>query len=151
VTAQFPDKLVNNHPRVKFDGLHLYGVVRGPAESSGGWGEDRAFATAPSPPGNVMCTGLWRGYVATFVLQEDGRLRLTAFEYLADLSDWQKQDVDELLVGDFRMVLAPEFFGRRTYVPFRDGAIVEDREEWFTEDPFEVGAQNRRNKQEGSP
>jgi hypothetical protein len=95
-----------------------------------------------------MCTALWRGYVATFVLQPDGRLRLTAFEYMLGLRKWQKQEVDELLDGDFWVVMKPEFFGQRTYIPFRDGVVVEDREQWFTEEPFEVRMQRRRERQQ---
>lgn len=140
MTAQFPDNLENKHSRVKLDGLHLYGVIRGdPRTSRAGWGDGPAFSSKPSRPANaVMCTALWRGYVATFVLEPDGRLRLTAFEYMLGLGKWQKQEVDELLDGDFWVVMKPEFFGQRTYIPFRDGAVVEDRDQWFTEEPFGV-------------
>src|SRR5215213_11752349 len=103
MTAQAADKVVNRHPRVTLDGLHLYGVIRGDVRASrDGWGDGPAFTTRPSrPPRAVACSALWRGYVATFVLQEDGRLRLAAFGYPAGLRKWQKQEVDELLAGDF--------------------------------------------------
>jgi hypothetical protein len=42
--------------------------------------------------------------------------------------------VNETLRGDFFMVMKPKFFGLRTYVPFRDGVIVEDVNEWVRED-----------------
>jgi hypothetical protein len=144
VTAQFPNKLINKHPRVKLDGLRLYGVVRGDVgAATNGWGDGDAFTTQPTPPANaVLCTALWRGYVATFLLQEDGRLKLVAFEYMLGLREWQRQEVGEQIEGDFWLVMKPEFFGQRTYVPFSDGVIVEDQEEWFTEEPFEMRRQH---------
>lgn len=150
MTAQYPDKLVNKHPRVRLDGLHLYGVIRGdPHSSQGGWGDCSAFSTQPSPPADgIMCTALWRGYVATFLLQLDGQLRLTTFEYMYSVRKWQKHAVDELLDGDFWLVMKRDFFGQRTYIPFRNGVVVEDREQWFTEEPFEVRMQRRRERQQ---
>jgi hypothetical protein len=92
--------------------------------------------------------------VATFVLQPDGRLRLAVLEYMLSPSEWQKQEVgwqkqevDELLGGDFWAVLKPGFFGRRTYVPFRHGVVAEDHDQWFTEEPFAVRMQRRREHQ----
>ena len=32
------------------------------------------------------------------------------------------------------MVMKPEFYGLRTYVPFRDGVIVEDANKWVREE-----------------
>jgi len=152
MTAQYPDKLVNKHPRVKTSGLHLYGVIRGdPRTSRAGWGDGLAFTTKPSPPSfAARSTALWRGYVATFLLQSDGRLRLVAFEYMLGLRKWQTQEVDELLDGDFWLVMKPEFNAQRTYIPFRDGMVVEDQGEWFTEEPFEVRMQRRREKQQSA-
>jgi hypothetical protein len=133
VTAQWPDKLVNKHPRVKFDGLHLYGVIRGDFRASrGDWGDADAFTAKPSRPANAArCSALWRGYVATFLLQEDGRLRLVVFDYLLGLGKWQKQEVDEFLAGDFWMVMKPEFFAPPDLHPIqgrcdrgRSGAVV---------------------------
>lgn len=136
MTVQAPEKLVNEHPRVDLSGLSLYGVIRGDCRSNHGYGDGNAFMTRPSPPADAtVCTALWRGYIATFVLQADGRLRLECFEYPLDIENWRRQEVNELLVGDFWMLMTHVFFGPRTYVPFRDGAIVEDKEQWFTEEP----------------
>jgi hypothetical protein len=78
------------------------------------------------------------------LLQEDGRLRLATFEYRISLREWQEQRVDELIEGDFWMVMKPAFKGQRTYIPFREGLIVEDREQWFTEEPFNVRTARQR-------
>jgi hypothetical protein len=150
MTAQMPDKLVNRHPRVRLDGLHLYGVVRGDIQTHNGWGSGNAFTSRPTPPSrSVVCTALWRGYVATFVLEEDGRLRLTAFEHMVSFDEWETQPVDELLEGDFWLVMQPHFFADRTFIPFRDGHIVEDRAAWFTEEPFEVRMRRMRSASDG--
>jgi hypothetical protein len=51
MTTQFADKLLNLHPRVRTDGLLLYGVIRGdPRTSPGGWGDGPAFSSKPIPP-----------------------------------------------------------------------------------------------------
>ncbi len=42
--------------------------------------------------------------------------------------------VNETLSGDFFMLMKPKFLGLRTYVPFRDGVIVEDVHEWVREE-----------------
>jgi hypothetical protein len=136
MTAQISDKLVNLHPRVEIDGLLLYGVIRGdPREPPTGWGDGAAFAAKPTTEASVTCTALRRGYVATFILQPDGRLKLTSFEYLLSIWEWQKQEIDELVGGDFWLVMKPNFDGDRTYMPFHEGVVVEDRGQWFTEEP----------------
>lgn len=152
MTAQFPDKLVNKHPRVKLAGRRLYGVIRGdPRTSRNGWGDGPAFVTPPArPDAAIRCSALWRGYVATFVLEPDGRLRLSTFEYMLSIHEWQKQEVDELIDGDFWVVMKPAFFGPRTYIPFRDGVVVEDQEAWFTEEPFGVRMRRRREGQQAA-
>ena len=145
MTAQFAEKLVNLHPRVSTDNLRLYGVIRGePRTSRSGWGDGPAFAAKPAPPkASVTCTALRRGYVANFVLQPDGRLNLALFEYMLSIHEWQKQEIGELLIGDFWMVLKPHFAGDRTYVPFYDGIVIEDQEKWIIEEPYIVRRHQR--------
>ena len=137
MTAQAPDHLVVECPYVALDGLDLYGVIRGdPRKSDHGWGDGDAVATKPTHPPNVsICSALWRGCIAYFVLQEDGRLRLSRYEHLLKNDQWHKQEVDEMLVGDFWLVMKKEFFGTRTYVPFQAGVVVEDQGQWFNEAP----------------
>jgi hypothetical protein len=134
---------------VKLDGLHLYGVTRGDVRSSpNGWGEDAFIAVPIRPAPEVICTALWRGWIAHFVLQEDGCLRLMCFRHMVEIGEWQEQPVDELIAGDFWVVMKPDFDGLRTYIPFRRGRVVEDRSEWFTERPFHLRGRPRRSKGE---
>ena len=134
MTAQIPDKLVNDHPRVKLDGLHLYGVGRGDVRTRYGWGDRYDFATPPAPPADVpRCSALWRGYVATFRLHPDGRLELVGYDYMLSSGRRRPHPVGEWLSGDFWLVLKPSFFGPRTYLPYLAGLVVEDESAWVRE------------------
>lgn len=133
LTAQIPDRLDNHHPRLTLAGLHLYGVIRGDIRARFGWGEPYRFATPPAPPGSGRCSALWRGYVSTFRLDPDGRLELVAHAYLLSPGEWRTEPVGEWLGGDFWLVMKPAFFAPRTYVPFRDGRVVEDEAAWVAE------------------
>jgi hypothetical protein len=133
VAAQIPDKLINNHPRVELDGLHLHGVVRGDVHRGRVWGVSNAFDTQPSPPPNASwSTDLCRRYIATFVLQPNGELELLNFQYPVGLRDWHRQEVNEKLVGDFWILMRPMFSSSHTYIPFRSGCIIEDVGRWVT-------------------
>ncbi|MHC5537641.1 hypothetical protein ACYOEI_05355 [Singulisphaera rosea] len=145
MTVQISDKLMNLYSRVNTDGLRLYGVIRGdPRDPSDGWGDGPAFAAKPTPPNeSVLCTGLWRRYVATFVLERDGRLKLATFEYLISVREWQREEIDELLEGDFWMVMRPHFNADRIYIPFRESVVIEDRDRWLTEEPYLVRKHRR--------
>ena len=135
MTAQAADNLINDHPAVDFGGLHLHGIIRGNIHSNNGWGEPYRFTNPADPPKDVpRCSALWRGYVATFRLATDGQLELLEYSYPLSLSKARKQAVKETLTGDFWLVMKHNFFGPRTYVPFRDGRIVEDQSEWRRED-----------------
>lgn len=143
MTAQLPDRLINNHPRIALKDLQLYGVICGdPRASESGWGDGPAFAQPARPINTAVTSGLWRGYVATFVLQPDGRLKLDSF----DVKSAQRLVINELIDGDFWLVMKPWFHGLRTYIPFKAGYIVEEQVEWFTEEPFEERIKRDRAK-----
>jgi hypothetical protein len=42
-------------------------------------------------------------------------------------------------------------WGRRIYIPFHAGVIVEDREQWFTEEPLAIRMQRQNAEKEGRP
>ena len=133
MTIQAPDDLVNDHPRVNLDGLALYRVIQGDISANYGWGSPYPFSTPPSPPNTERCSALWRGYVATFRLHEQGSLELVSYCYQGG----RTTQVHERLVGDFWLVMKRKFFGPRTYIPFQDGVIVEDQLAWVVEVPLE--------------
>jgi hypothetical protein len=140
MTAQAPDALINEHPRVRLHGLHLYGVVRGDITTNHGWGDSYVFATQPAPDElPVRATHLMKGYTARFRLGFDGGIVLEDYQYPSpSFRRWQHHAVGERLTGDFWLVLKPAFLGQRVYVPFRDGRIVEARTAWVIE-PYQAG------------
>jgi hypothetical protein len=136
MTAQIADRLINKHPRVMLRGLQLYGVTRGDISANNGWGERYKFANPPRPPEGISpCSALWRGYIATFRLDQVGELELISYRYPFGSSKAKTQRVNEKLSGDFWLVFKHNFFGPRTYVPFKDGRIVEDESTWVIEKP----------------
>jgi len=136
MTAQVPDRLMNKHPRVQLRGMQLYGVIRGNIRANSGWGQRYEFTRPPTPPKDVpRCSALWRGYTATFRLDSEGELSLVSYSYPRSKKKAEIESVNEKLSGDFWLVFKHSFFGPRTYVPFKDGRIVEDDTEWVTEEP----------------
>ena len=139
MSAQIPDVLINEHPRLRLDGLKLYAVIRGDIHSSHGWGERYEFLDKPDPSlATARATNLIRGHVAKFRLEPGGGLVLEEYQFLTgSFRRWGRQPVAERLTGDFWIVLKPTFFGQRVYVPFRGGRIVEDRGAWVIE-PYDA-------------
>jgi len=139
VTAQVPDVLVNEHPRLRLDGLDLYAVIRGDIHMSPGCGDRYEFLSKPDPSLTTgRATNLIRGYVAKFRLEPDGGLVLEEYQFPdGSFRHSGRQPVAERLTGDFWIVLKPTFFGQRVYVPFCDGRIVEEKRAWVIE-PYDA-------------
>jgi hypothetical protein len=134
MTVQLSDKLLNDHPRVRLNGLSVYGIVSGDIRTNHGWGEPYVFPTLPTPPVDAeRCSALWRGYIANFRLYPDGRLQLIGYDYPFSQGKGHRKNVGAWLTGDFWMVLKRSFYGPRTYVPFREGVVVEDTAAWVCE------------------
>ena len=132
MTNQLSDALLNECPEIAFGGLFLYGVVTGDITKNHGWGENYEFKSKPNLAKGILCTALWRGYVSYYKLLDDGTLMLEYFGY--PLSENQEPDIaNEQLEGDFWLVMKERFRGERTYVPFRSGRIVSDKNEWIDE------------------
>jgi hypothetical protein len=134
MTAQEPERLLNELPGFDVRGLELFGVVRGDIETNHGWGDRIIFQTRPrDPEPRYTCSSLWRGNIATYRLGPNGRLTLISYEYPYhyDLPESDRIDeVQEQLTGDYWLVFKERFFGPRVYVPARDGRVVTDRNEW---------------------
>ena len=133
MTVQASDVLENRHGVVDFGELALYGIITGGIEVNHGWGNPYPFQTQPSfPVVNEVCSALWRGYIAEFSLAPDGLLSLDAYCFpLAPKKP--RQAVNEPLSGDFWLVMKSNFEGNRVYVPFREGIIVGDENNWVIE------------------
>jgi Bacterial RNA polymerase, alpha chain C terminal domain len=135
VSAQISDVLINEHPRLRLDGLDLYAVIRGDIHLRSGWGDRYEFLHKPDPSLTTgRATNLIRGYVAKFRLEPGGGLVLEEYQFPnGSFRRWGRQPVAERLTGDFWIVLKPTFFGQRVYVPFYDGRIVEEKGAWIIE------------------
>ena len=121
MTAQDPEKLVSDSD-VDLTWLRPYDV----SESS--------YPVQPELPVNPrFCSANWNGYIANLRLHEDYRLELEHFEFpFAD--DAGPQICNAFFRGDFSITFRPFFAGPRTTIPFRDGRIVQNREQWEIDD-----------------
>lgn len=123
MTVQVSDELINERPSVNFDGLHVYGVIRGNPETNHGWGEKYEFRRKPieHKGGTSAC---WRGHISTYKLCEDSQLKLIGYRYPSriPLSMAESEDFEEALVGDFWMVMKPSFLRRDSMSAFAKGS-----------------------------
>jgi hypothetical protein len=88
-----------------------------------------AYRSEPGPRHEPVCTANWKGYVEQFQLTAEGRLILLRFEY--DRDPERVHRVDELLEGDFFLMLRQSFFAPGLYVRFRAGVLITKRTEWL--------------------
>lgn len=141
MTDQIPEKLTNNYARADLTGLNLYAIITGEPRSN--QSRSYEFKTAATPVKGKNSSALWRGFVSTYVLWQTGKLTLEKFEYpfhrgrLPDI-------VYEELQGDFWLVMRSSFLGKTTYVPFRDGTIVEDQSRWISVDDNEIAVPSQK-------
>lgn len=162
MTAQVADKLQNNHHCVHFGDLRLYGLIRtSPTESnrwSGVLGDVFDYPQLPRKQTDGYSTACYRGYVASHRLNPDGTLTLICYEYMrmkpttiegkeSVSIEIDEEPVNALVTGDFWMILRPHFYSDpSTFVPFRDGHIVEDRSQWLVSPPSESRQNNDVNR-----
>ena len=148
MSEQLPEHLVNECAEVDFGSLKLYALVKGHRRSKPRWSNQYPFRRRPQPSDTAICAPLWRGAIAHYRLLADGRLCLQHYEYPFDPLQ-SDEAVEEILEGDFWLMMKSRFYGDCTYVPFREGRIVTDRSCWETtacdvEDTRERVARRRR-------
>ena len=132
MTNQRSDELTNECTSLALDDLRPFGVVTGDVRSKDGRGSKYAFKSAASPAEKGRVSGLWRGYISVYRLRADGRLILERYEYPFE-DNRQPDVVNELLEGDFFLVMKRRFKGPRTYIPFKSGVVVSHKDEWHAE------------------
>ena len=109
-----------------------------------------SYPVQPELPENPrFCTGNWNGYIANLRLHADYRLELEQFEF-PYFDDMAPQVCNAFFSGDFSVTFRPFFGGPRTEIPFRDGRIVQDREEWEIDDQTLDGWVDRVHQRSGS-
>ena len=137
MTAQSPDRLVNEHPEVDLGGLLLYHVSADLPE-------------APKFNLNVRATNLWRGYIANYRLNSNGTLELLSFKIpTSDRRQTIQNVTNGLYFGDFEITLRPFFAGPNTTIPFIGGTIQVDRESWKIDNASILGWQIQKFKNSG--
>ena len=135
MTAQTPDKLVSKHPKVRarlwFASLGLFGVLRLPVYNQICIPYEFAIKPDLENRRKIYSTDLSRRYIATFRLQADGHLVLQSYSYPTNTREFDIQNVNEKLTGDFWIVLQRHFHDNWCrLIPFRDGCVVADRKQW---------------------
>lgn len=124
LTAQMPERFINDNERVDVLCLRLYFV-------------SADLPVQPSPPkDHLRCTALWRGYVATWRLNDDRSLDLLRFEFphYEDSKTVVQELSPQRIKGDFSLAFRHFFHGPTTEIPFQDGMIIEDPGMWRIED-----------------
>jgi hypothetical protein len=121
MTHQASDRLINDFDSLDIQGLHLYNV---------------SF-DLPEPPNvdeNYSCSALWRGYIATFRINQSGTFELLQFEIPHFSGEPTIQKIESgLYWGDFEITLRPFFTGPNTTIPFRSGVVVPEKHNWKIE------------------
>ena len=133
MTDQVLDRLCNCHPRVKFGDLRPREIVHSDPQKLFSLCRSYPFAAKPEP--RNLGTYCYRGYIAKFELTENGQLILRSYLYPSPphRRNPKQTVVNELLHGNFWMVMSTWPRGPQAYVPFHDGVIVEDSDRWGVE------------------
>jgi len=133
MTDQASDELINEHPDIDLGDLRLYGIIKSDPPIIYESTEYYETVSKPEPDkSTIICSGCWRGYISHYRLNTDGELILEKYEYLSDpygipiLSD----AINEPLKGAFWLSMRKCFDCKSTYIPFRSGKIVTDKNEW---------------------
>ncbi len=136
MTAQFSGRLINECPEVDLNGLHLYAVLVGDIKNSTDI-KPYQFSQKPNPNKINIFTACWNGYISEYKITRNKELLLTGFQYPALLPEKIEPDeANELASGDFWLDLRPDFFGEYVYVPFIDGKLLANQEEWIFHKPY---------------
>lgn len=127
MTVQIPEKLIIQHPEIDFGDRSLYGIFIGD-DMFDHMKKSYKFHTQGEK--NISCTNLLRGYVSTYILDEDGELTLVKINY----QSFRKKPVEvhEKVYGNFWLDMRSEFFGDSLFVPFKHSRVVLNRDEWVT-------------------
>jgi len=135
MTEQLMDHMENKCPKIDFEDLKPSIVILGPVEKNHGWGIGE-YEYAVEPKSVEGFSQNWSGYLCNYRLTDKGRLVLVSYVYT--IADIELTTVNETLEGDFYLVMKPDFHGIRTYVPFVNGLIVEDKSKWLHEESIEI-------------
>lgn len=129
MTVQFSQGFSNQCPRINLKGYSLYYIWRGhPLDE----GEKHFYQlkSRPNPEKIQVMSACWDGYAGQYQLSAEGRLILTKFYYFLPDGLGESDAFLEELHGDFYLEFRTHFEGEQLYVPFADGKVIDDQEQW---------------------
>lgn len=129
MTVQFSQGFSNKCPLVSLEGYSLYYIWQGhPSEE----GEKHFYPlkSKPDPEKVEVMSACWDGYAGNYQLSAEGRLILTRFHYFLPKGLGESDALLEELQGDFYLEFRTHFEGDQLYVPFADGKVIIDQEQW---------------------
>jgi hypothetical protein len=133
VTAQSSEGFVSYHPGFEPGCWRLFGIVQGePSKENNGWGTRKRITKFVPRAAKSRLTSNWKGFTQFYALQATAECILLSIRYD---DDGTTQQINETLQGDFFLCFKSDFFGPRLYVPFQDGKLVLERDEWIHEFP----------------
>ena len=139
MTAQIANTLINECIDVNFSDLNLYAVLVGDIENRQNIASYPFKEKAAQEKLNVF-TACWDGYISKYKITKSKDLVLTGFEYPALLPEKIEPDeTHEVVVGDFWLDMRPSFFEGFVYVPFKDGKLITNKNEWIFHDRVSNG------------
>ena len=130
MTIQFSQGFSNQCPLVSLKGYSLYYIWQGhPSEE----GEKHFYQlkSKPDPEKVEVMSACWDGYTGSYQLSAEGRLILTQFYYFLPDGLGESDALLEELQGDFYLEFRTHFEGDQLYVPFTDGKVIDDQEQWI--------------------
>lgn len=129
MTVQFSQGFSNQCPLVSLKGYSLYYIWQGhPSEE----GEKHFYQlkSKPDPEKVEVMSACWDGYAGCYQLSVEGSLVLTHFYYYLPDGLGESDALLEELQGDFYLEFRTHFEGDQLYVPFVDGKVIDDQEQW---------------------
>ena len=129
MTVQFSQGFSNQCPLVSLKGYSLYYIWQGhPSEE----GEKHFYQlkSKPDPEKVEVMSACWDGYTGSYQLSAEGKLILTKFYYFLPDGLGESDALLEELQGDFYLEFRTHFEGDQLYVPFVDGKVIDDQEQW---------------------
>jgi len=131
MTAQMANSIINECTEVDFSSLHLYAVLTGDVVNKENTALYSFVQQANKEKRNVF-SACWDGYTSKYKITKNKELVLMGFQYPALLPDRIEPDETyEVAVGDFWLDMRPSFFEGFVYVPFKNGKLITNKNEWI--------------------
>lgn len=129
MTVQFSQSFSNQCPAVNLKGYGLYNILKG-HPSDDAESQFYRLESKPDPEKVGVMSACWNGYTGSYQLNAAGKLILTRFQYFLPDGLEESDALFEELHDDFYLEFRTHFEGDQLYVPFVDGNVIIDQEQW---------------------